>query len=229
MSDPIPTLFVEGPDEISLINGLLKCHGVDTEQGKKYLKIQSQGGVDQLLDYLPEAVRANTALPVGFVVDIDVKILDRWQAVCHRLRQLEMEPPAQCSSMGYLGRYRDDYLHPFGVWLMPDCQTDDSKLEHLVQSLMPADNPLWPHAKKCVDQAATIIDEANRQERRWERFRDVDRIKAEVRTWLAWQKTPGVQFGAAVNEHILRHDSPQALNFLRWLRDLYGFEQLAGL
>ena len=78
--------------------------------------------------------------------------------------------------------------------------------------------------------AATLVDAANAtidvNNRKWKRFSDADRIKAEVRSWLAWQREPGVQLGAAINDHILGHDSPQALAFLRWLKQLYGFAEL---
>ena len=34
---PLPVLYVEGADDVGLINALLKRHGVDTESGKAHL------------------------------------------------------------------------------------------------------------------------------------------------------------------------------------------------
>ena len=108
---------------------------------------------------------------------------------------------------------------------MPDCRSDGQMLEHLVQSLLPQDHPLWPHARASTATAATIVDEANatRGGKPWTRFSETVRIKAEIRTWLAWQSEPGVQLGAAINNEVLHHDSAQAMAFLGWMRRLFQF------
>jgi hypothetical protein len=221
----LPKLYVEGKDDISVINALLSRHGIDTAQGKKVLKIKDQGNIDDVLDSMPEAIKASTSHPVGFVVDIDIKVTDRWNAVRSRLAQLNLSPPATCPPDGYFGQL-PDFPHQFGVWLMPDCQTDHTKLENLIKTLLPDNDPLWPHAKDSVTKAERLIDDANNQiaaaEDHWKCFSDVDRIKAEVHTWLAWQREPGVPLGSAINSRFLRHDSPEALKFLEWIMRLYG-------
>ena len=225
MSSNLPTLHVEGTDDISVINALLFHNGIDTDKGKRHLYINDHDGVETLLDAMPDAIKAATDRPVGFVVDIDVEITNRWNAVCGRLREVGISPPASCPSTGYFGQLAD-YPHRFGVWLMPDCATDNMKLEHFCQSLIAKDDPLWPHAQASVTEAARIVDEVNgrivEEDKRWKRFSVVDRIKSEIYTWLAWQRAPGNSLGAAINAHILGHDSPQALAFLCWLKDLYG-------
>jgi hypothetical protein len=228
----VPKLYVEGKDDISVISNLLLRHGVDTKRGLQHLNIKDKGNVDSVLEMIPEAIRANTDRPAGFVIDIDIAVADRWSAVKSKLREVPLDPPHDCPATGYVGQLAE-YPHQFGIFLMPDCATDESKLEHLVESLVPENDPLWAHALESVVQAIAIVDEANKgiteEAKRCKRFRDVDRIKAEVHTWLAWQRSPGAPLGAAINEHILEHDSPEALNFLRWLRDLYGFAALAHL
>jgi hypothetical protein len=39
----LPTLYVEGKDDIGVINALLYRHGVDTQRGKRNLLIKDQG------------------------------------------------------------------------------------------------------------------------------------------------------------------------------------------
>jgi Protein of unknown function (DUF3226) len=223
---PLPILYVEGKDDISVISNLLLRHGIDTECGEKHLKIQHKGGVDSVLELMSEAIRSKTDCPVGFVIDIDIKVIDRWAAIKTKLQQIGITPPDSCPSNGFSAQL-PKYQYRFGVWLMPDCTTDYSKMEHLVQTLIPQYDPLWSYAQHSVNKAENLIDEANKiiteEEKRWKKFRDVDRIKAEVHTWLAWQRSPGVPFGTAIKECILGHDSPQAINFLRWVKDLYGF------
>jgi hypothetical protein len=233
MSDSLPILYVEGKDDISVINSLLLRHGVDTDRGRKHLLIKDLESVELVLANMRDAIQAATASPVGFVVDIDIEVTHRWDAVRRQLQEpeeLDMDPPpAVCPSNGFVGKLRT-YPHPFGVWLMPDCRTDGQMLEHLIQSLVPAEHPLWLHAQSSTAAAARLIDDANLAvqdaNKKWRRFSDAVRIKAEVRSWLAWQREPGVQFGAAINDHILGHDSPQAVAFVGWLGRLYG---IAGL
>ena len=225
----LPTLYVEGKDDISVISALLFRHGVDTDRGRQHLQIKDMESVELLLENMPEAIRNATDRPIGFVVDIDIELTHRWDAVRGRLREIGIVADRNCPPEGFFSKL-PDYPHGFGIWLMPDCKTDGQMLEHLVQSLMPAQDPLWPHAQSSTETAATLVDAANAtiggHGRKWKRFSDTVRIKAEVRSWLAWQEEPGVQLGAAINDHILGHDSPQALAFLRWLGQLYGFAQL---
>ncbi len=229
MGTPIPILYVEGKDDISVINALLGRHGVDTERGKRHLCIKDQESVEQLLASMGDAIKTATDKRIGFVVDIDIAISQRWQAVKARMNEIGMNLPDQCPANGFIGKL-DEYPHNFGIWLMPDCATDGQMLEHLVETLLPANDPLWPHAKQCTARAVELLDDANQQipdgGRKWKRFGDQEKIKAEVHSWLAWQREPGVALGAAINDHILSHDSPQAIAFLKWAKELFGLTEL---
>lgn len=236
MASQVPELFVEGKDDISVVNALLFRHGIDTQRGKKYLRIRDIGSVEELLETMPDAVKAARSQPVGFVVDIDIACSQRWQAVQDRLNfandpttKLETALPTACPPSGYFGKVRN-YPNHFGVWLMPDCQSDGKMLEDLAPALMTHGDPLWAHAQSASVEAAKLVDVANshipQDDRKWKRYSDHLEVKASVHTWLAWQREPGIEFGAAINAHILRHDSDQAKGFLRWLRDLYDLPGL---
>jgi hypothetical protein len=220
----LPILYVEGKDDVSVISNLLSKHGLDTKRGAQHLVIKDLGSVAAVVDAIPDAARANTDRPVGFVVDIDIELTRRWTIVSGKLREIGIVPPAQCGPDGFVFTL-PGYRCPFGVWLMPDCVTDYAKLEHLIESLIQLDNPLWPFAKECVKKAAMVADLANadRGTEICRRFRDVDIIKAEIHTWLAWQIRPGVPFGGAINDQILGCDSHQAMAFLRWMEVLFEF------
>jgi hypothetical protein len=107
---------------------------------------------------------------------------------------------------------------------MPDCKMLGGRLEHLVQTLVPAFNPLWPHAQQSTGQAESIAHEFNASlsaDKHCGCFRTVERTKAELYAWLAWT-LPGAPIGAAVLHRFLGHDSPEAIAFLRWLRNLFS-------
>jgi hypothetical protein len=229
MNPKVPKLNVEGMDDVSVISNLLRRHGIDTDRGNKYLAISGKESDLGVLDTMCDAIRAATGNAVGFVIDIDTEIQNRWQSIVERLRSIGISTPESCPAEGYIDRL-PEYSHPFGIWLMPDCKSDNQKLEDLVKTLLPRDHPLWPYAKECAAEAKRRIDEANVGRvdltSHFKCFGDPDRIKAELRTWLAWQRNPGVQFGAAINDHILGHDSPEAKAFLRWLKKLFNISEL---
>jgi hypothetical protein len=223
MATELPVLYVEGPDDTSVISALLKVHGCDTREGKQHLEIRKLSNLETLLKRMPDAIRSASERPIGFVLDTDVTMARRWQAVCGQLKIAGATTPKTCPRGGYFGQLKE-YPFRFGVWLMPDCHTSHQKLENLIQSLLPPGHPLWTHAVDSTAKAATIVGQANRRVRRkqWNCFSKNDRIKAEVRTWLAWQEEPGAPMGTAIRSSILAANSPAALLFLRWLRELFN-------
>ena len=206
-----PELHVEGRDDRFTIAELLQRHGIDMSEGKRPFKIIEAEGVELLLEKIPIAIEAATTRPVGFVLDIDVPIAKRWTQVLGRLHEAKVDAPKSCPADGFVGR-RKGYPNSVGVWLMPDCQKDSGKLEFLLETLIPKDDTLWPHAQSSTDEAKKLGAE----------FRDVDHIKACVYCWLAWQEAPGLPFGKAIKAKFFSHDSPQAQGFVQWVKKLYG-------
>jgi len=50
-------------------------------------------------------------------------------------------------------------------------------------------------------------------------------IKAQIHTWLAWQKEPGKPMGQAITKRFFDHTTPHAQQFMDWIRRLYGIDQ----
>jgi hypothetical protein len=98
-----------------------------------------------------------------------------------------------------------------GVWLMPDNQRDGT-LEHFLRELVQVDDSLFAHARQATAGAT----------QNGARFAIQDTPKAEIHTWLAWQETPGLPFGAAVGAHYFLHDQAIANAFVDWFKRLYG-------
>ncbi|HQU47035.1 MAG: hypothetical protein B7Z73_14135 [Planctomycetia bacterium 21-64-5] len=219
----LPTLHVEGKDDLYTIAGLLERHGVSMLAAQRPFRISTsenpdakEEGVAALLESMADAIRNATDRPIGFVVDVDVKVADRWQAVCARLREAGLSPPNACPNDGYFGQL-ENYPHQVGVWLMPDCISDHGTLEHLIKTLIPVGDLLFPHAGKATQKA----------ERLGAMFGAANHNKAVLHCWLAWQERPGVPYGTAINAKFLAHDSPEAIAFLRWLKRLFGLSALA--
>jgi hypothetical protein len=214
----IPELHVEARDDLHTVAELLQRHGVDMAEGNRPVQIAEAGDVDSLLKKIPIAIAAATSRPVGFILDIDLPISHRWAQVRARLLEANVESPDACPPHGFLGN-RTGYPSRVGVWLMPDCTSDSGELEDLIATLIPPDDKIWPHAKNSTDEAKQVGAV----------FRPVDRVKAYIFCWLAWQHDPRRPFGTAIKAKFFNHDSPQALDFLRWLKRLYDIAQLTSV
>ncbi|HIH86657.1 MAG TPA: hypothetical protein HA304_01985 [Methanosarcinales archaeon] len=100
----------------------------------------------------------------------------------------------------------------FGLWVMPN-NGDEGMLEDWIKSCVhPNENQLFAHAKTVVDTLPLT------------KFKPIHISKAEVATWLAWQKQPGHGLYRAVEDQLIDTNSAlfQELSF--WLTHIYSSE-----
>ena len=209
-------IHVEGLDDFHSIVHLLKRHGIDYHcepWPPAFPKFIQVGNVEALLDGMETAVQLSTGRVVGFVLDADSPLLDRWQAVPARLQRVGVDAPSQPAAEGFIG-HSATYRSRVGVWLMPDNQ-HDGKLETLLRTLIDEQDTLIDHATAATGTATEL----------GAKFREVDRINAVIHTWLAWQEEPGRPYGTAIRAKYFRHDSPAARKFVAWFKQLYGISQ----
>jgi hypothetical protein len=206
-----PVLHVEGRDDRHTIIQLLGRHGWSFDEPDRPVVIKAAGELEGLLRSIPVAVKASAMGAVGFVVDADIAVRDRWQQVVHRLRPLGIELPDNPPAEGFVGEVTS-LLARVGVWIMPDNRTDFGQLEHLIKALVLVGDCLFPHAEQATDRAREL----------GAAFSDVDRLKAVLHAWLAWQKRPGCPYGTAIKAHFLSHDSDNAKRFASWFNRLFG-------
>jgi hypothetical protein len=232
-------IHVEGKnDQYSLINLLIR-HGIDYDH-KPWpatypefdAAISDSGdssrhadGVEALLTSIREEVKIQAGGVVGFVLDADESPADRWIAIRERLAASSVTtlddpavPVEQLPVMpgeGFIG-ISQEYQTRVGVWLMPNSQ-DPGALETFLATLVPKSNegfpaPLYEFAQACTKAAKSHHGAG---------YRDVDRLKADLACWLAWQENPGRPYGTAIRARYLQHDSPVALQFVTWFKTLF--------
>lgn len=205
--DSANRLIVEGRDDQWSIIALTSLHGWDWNGPSEQLPfIDNAEGVDKALEAIAVSVR--TYSRVGIVLDADLALTNRWNAVCARLSPLGFPMPASPAHDGTIIHANGKIV---GVWLMPDNQAA-GKLEDFLAVLVPKGTKSWPWAEQVASAAKAIYD-AN--------FSDPDLIKAQIHTWLAWQREPGLPFGTAIRAAAFAHDAPLAIKFVDWLTRLY--------
>lgn len=205
-----PALFVEGDTDLHTIRHLLDRNGIPLDRDLGPVVIKKAQNDKGVLDAMRTAARASTDRPVGFVIDADVTVAQRWQAVCDRLSELDLPFPDSPPNDGFVGN-SEKFRTRVGIWIMPDNTTDSGDLEQFVKTLVPQGDQLIHHAEAATDAAVS----------HGAAFRASDRTKAVLHCWLAWQREPGMPFGMAIKAHFFRHDSAVAHRFVAWFRELF--------
>jgi hypothetical protein len=214
-----PELRVEGPNDMHALVHLLIQHGIDydhrpwpAEYPEVVAVADTSGaqGVEALLDGMELTIQRSVGRPIGFVLDADSPLRDRWAAVSRRLTNLGVNVPPAPPPDGFRCAV-EAFRTRVGVWLMPD-NVHDGTLETFLRTLITEGDPLITHAETSTNQARDLGAE----------FGDVDQPKAIIHTWLAWQPEPGLPYGTAIRAQFFRHRSPAATAFVAWFKELYG-------
>jgi len=203
-------LLVEGKNDRHVIWALCKQHQLPEEFSVEVPMEEEGQGIEVLLAGLPNRLKQEKLRTLGIVVDADLDLSGRWQAVGDKLKasgyeDIPKSPPAE----GWV--YAPPLLPRIGVWLMPDNQLP-GMLEDFVAHLIPSDDALRPKAESILQEI---------EQGRLNRYTLVHHPKASIHTWLAWQQTPGMPMGQAITARVLSYDCAIALNFVAWLKLLF--------
>lgn len=201
-------LLVEGPDDKHSVIHLIKRHGVDWDDLTEVLPcVYDCGGFDALLKSI--AVSAKSYERLGIMVDANADLQERWTQVRNGLSKagVILREPLDPTGAIVSGIYPDWRV---GVWVMPDNQTT-GELEDFLAKLVPAGDKCWDYAREATQHAREI----------GAKFPDRAFCSASIHAWLAWQKHPGLPFGTAITAKYFRVDSPEALKFTEWFKQLF--------
>ncbi len=200
-------LTVEGQNDKWAIINLLQRHGFNPpadDQSTPY--VHDAGSVERVLDSLSAGVR--TYERYGIVIDADAGLERRWVQIRSHLSPLGITLPDSPAPGGTVVVGLRPH-HRVGVWIMPNNQ-DPGILEDFLAKLVPPGDACWPHACEATARAREIGAPLGEK----------DVSKGTIHAWLAWQKQPGLPFGQALTARVLRHDTPEALDFVGWFMRL---------
>ncbi|PZO64464.1 MAG: hypothetical protein DI635_05300 [Pseudoxanthomonas suwonensis] len=202
-------LLVEGKNDehvVKNICGRLNLGQID--------EIRPKSGKDPLLDVLPVELKGasdGSVSVMGVILDADENLQSRWQSVCGRLveagYQNVPDVPAEDGTI-LLPPAGSKPLPRFGIWVMPDNRVPGI-LEDFLKFLVPDGDVVLAHAEQSLDNLPD------------KRFRSLDRPKALMHTWLAWQEEPGKPYGQAITARYLDTDLPMGKSFSAWLEKVF--------
>lgn len=200
-------LLVEGADDMHVIMHICGNRGVHHLD-----EILPQKSVEQLLANFPVRLKESDIEVLGVVLDADTDLQGRWEALRHRLTVAGYTGvPQQPTPAGTILQPPLGTLLPrFGVWIMPDNQSNGI-LEHFLHFLVPVGSQLFQH----VTSSVAAIPAGER------RFQQIAEPKAIIHTWLAWQQEPGKPLGTAITAKFLDPNVAQVDILVGWLNALF--------
>lgn len=211
-------LLVEGVADINFYSSFCR------ESFARYIKVMTPSGAGARVDSKTNAIHVLPTLlsqlddgsidNLGIVVDADYKeehglgfanTLDkiREKVVAHGF-----SVETQRQEGGFLFQHPDG-LPPFGAWIMPDNRSDGMLEDFLQKSVDENQKALHNHATTIVNGLREPL------------FKPIHRAKAEVATWLSWQKMPGAKVESTVGDRLINLASPECQAFDLWLRAVF--------
>ena len=207
------TLHVEGDDDKHALIHLLTQSGVDYDTKpwpENFPEINQIGTVEQVLEGIEVAVKTASNRSVGFVMDANSDINLRWQEIRERLSRVDVEVPGSIPETGFHGK-STTYASTVGVWLMPD-NIREGAIETFLESLIAEHDILIDHVRASTQRAKDI----------GALFRESDKTKAVIRTWLAWQEEPGHPYGRAIRMRYFLGEPLVKTRFVQWFKQLFS-------
>ena len=222
-------LLVEGKNDAHVLFSLFKQHNIAVSSMEKPSKDSNAIRIDQIFTGNDDVDPADhfevqlMATPesgcLGIILDADFNLVGKWMALRDRLlkcgfsRQAIPQNPVETGSI-----IQEAELPTVGIWLMPNNQLE-GELEHFLEFLVPekSQNPLWALVVESLEK----LPPEDSFPKFVKRFKEQDRRKALIHTWLAWQEFPGKPLGLAVTAGYFNAKAPHALVFIQWIRQLF--------
>nr|WP_276978510.1 DUF3226 domain-containing protein [Ferrimicrobium acidiphilum] len=199
---------MEGTDDMYAVINLMKGH-VPWPDNDRPVTVKVLGGSSNILNpsNISTHIKESGLKTLGIMLDADTDCFARWQSVHGACLPHFPNMPALLPRDGLVIDYNGKRL---GVWIMPD-NNSNGMLETFLPMLIPSTDTVWGHAQASVTEAKNLGAP----------FGALDVDKANIHTWLAWQKSPGRPFGTALTEKILDPGAPDAHLFVQWFCRLY--------
>lgn len=152
---------------------------------------------------------------LGIVLDADFKEVDQSQAgfanTLDTVKTILHNKDYSQSATQQAGLiFEHSSLPPVGIWVMPDNQNDGSLENFCITTAKQEELALITHAQQAIN---TLPQPA--------RFPRHKIAKAEVATWLAWQREPGQGMNSLIGNTLLDTQHPDYVELVMWLKAVF--------
>lgn len=174
-----------------------------------------QNVLNLLNDLLPDLIdESSDTKRLAAIVDADYDIKNGlgFQKTLNRIKEIAINYDFNLLENNNNGLVFKNGDLEFGLWIMPNNQ-DEGMLEDFIKKCIKPDLKEQALFNKATDTIQTISEP---------KFdKTIHLTKAEIATWLAWQKTPGHGFYISVKDSLLKTDHPLFEELERWLKQIF--------
>jgi hypothetical protein len=217
-------LLVEGDNDIHVISNLAIVKkippflGIKSKEEFENKVVEIAQSISKIKPLLKTVLADEDLKTVGVIIDADDKpTQSAWDSLKVVLVDFGYKNiPNKLNDEGII--LIEEGMPKFGLWVMPD-NVSEGYLEHFYEHLIHPNDEFLQLAKQITE--GFITENKNR-------FSKIAKQKADINTWLAWQKNPELPMGLAIraNKDLLNLEHPIVEKFINWLRNLFEFEQL---
>lgn len=221
--DPTLRLLCEGSSDIFFIANFKNLSGLEhlKPTGEPTSDNLDGQGESYVFKQLPKALGISGLRSLGVVLDADNNMQGKWKKVADLLKAKGIEKYNSNFDLPEIrkeGIVVDFERFKFGLWFWPDNERAGD-LETLLEELIGEDNG-FELSKTTVKQVL---------EHKFSLLEEKDSRKAQIYTWLGFQKEPGRPIGLAVKNkyiNLFQSDGKTLKNetlilFKSWLQRLY--------
>lgn len=210
-------LLVEGARDSTFYAALVRVLGykhIDVMPPHEFGKRPGKVHALILLSIIAQQLGDGSVEKLGVVVDADHASLGSgfgatFEKVAGILRgHGYVAPNMVARSVAGLIFSHPEGLPEIGVWIMPDNGSDGMLEDFVRQSVEEADQAAL------LSAAVTVVGKLDKP--LFDRKRHLS--KAEVATWLAWQKIPGKGIESAAGDGLIKLNAPLVSEFNAWLK-----------
>lgn len=198
-------VLVEAAEDLHAITELIRKREPSYKGGATWPFFEAGDGFPSCLKELPVLLANSDRYDrIGIIIDADFDFQARSQSLSKELQRLGVDqdvPPGSITELPTGQR--------LGVWIFPD-NRHPGEVENFLRPALREDGKLWPWAQEAVQTAIEAKAAPTR-----------NRLKSELRTWLAWQQDPGISYGTAVAQGLFDADDPTLDKFVLWFTTLF--------
>lgn len=221
MSNNRKILLVEGEADKGLFKPICKKLNLDATVNVSIPRdinpdgFNTKGGVFSQLEILLNQLDDGTITNIAAVVDADYIEHGSGREKTIEQAKKTLEPfgfRIRVDSTKGEGIYfdHDDGLPTVGIWIMVNATKNEGMLEDWIKAcIVKEEDPLYLKAYNAVDSIESP------------KFSEHSKVKAEVATWLAWQKKPGHGFYYLINNDLLNEEKEEYVMMCRWLKNVF--------
>jgi hypothetical protein len=172
-----------------------------------------QNVLNLLNDLLPDLIDESPDIKrLAAIIDADYDIKNGlgFQKTLNRIKEIATDYDFNLLENNNNGLIFKNGDLEFGLWIMPNNQ-QEGMLEDFIRTCITSDE------QELFNKAAETIQTISAP-----KFdKTIHLTKAEIATWLAWQKTPGHGFYVSVKDNLLQTDHALFQELEKWLKHIF--------